>query len=95
MQAMLAETDSHSTADGMAMRHFLDAFAEMPEADFSIEWLERLSERWRSLRLAGCSDDVPSRAAQAMVVLATRELLAGRSALSALEGLNFLAASFW
>lgn len=85
MHAALAETDPHSTADGDALRCFLDVFGQMPEADFATEWLERLNERWRLLRQAGCSDDVPLRAAQAMVVLASRELLAGRATLSALE----------
>lgn len=85
LQTMLAESDPYSTADGGAVRSFLDTFGEMPEADFSIEWLERLSERWRLLRQAGCSDDMPLRSAQAMVVLATRELLSGRSSLSLLE----------
>lgn len=81
----IAEADRHSTADQAALRRFLDTFAEMPEADFSPHWLERLAGHWQVLRSAGCSGDVPLRAAQAMIVLASRELLDGRPALSALE----------
>lgn len=82
---VLAESDPDSAADAALMLRFLDVFAEMPEADFAPEWLERLADAWRELREVGCSDDLPQRAAQAMVVLASRELLQGRSALSALE----------
>ncbi|MBU1235480.1 MAG: GGDEF domain-containing phosphodiesterase [Gammaproteobacteria bacterium] len=81
----LTESDVHSAADNVALRQFIDVFAEMPEVDFSPEWLERLESRWRQLRQAGCSEDMPLRVVQAMVVHASRELLAGRSALSALE----------
>jgi diguanylate cyclase len=83
--AVLAENDPDSTADAAVMLWFLDVFAEMPEADFAPDWLEKLADAWRELREVGCSDDLPQRAAQAMVVLASRELLAGRPALSALE----------
>lgn len=83
--AMLAETDAYSSPDTGAMRAFLDVFAEMPDADFAPQWLEAVAEAWRRLHQSGCSDDLPLRAAQAMVVLVSRELLAGRSSLSALE----------
>lgn len=82
---ILAAGDSHSTADTTAMRRFLNVFAELPEADFAPEWLERVAESWRALRASGCSEDLVLRAAQALVVYGGRELLAGRSTLSALE----------
>jgi EAL domain-containing protein (putative c-di-GMP-specific phosphodiesterase class I)/GGDEF domain-containing protein len=82
---ILAAVDPHSTADVAAMQRFLMTFAELPEADFAPEWLERVAESWQALRVAGCSEDVALRAAQALVVYGSRELLAGRSALSALE----------
>jgi diguanylate cyclase (GGDEF)-like protein len=82
---ILAAVDPHSTADTAAMRNFLEVFAELPEADFTPEWLEHVAESWRLLRDAGCSEDLPLRAAQALVVFGSRELLAGRPALSALE----------
>lgn len=82
---ILSSVDPHSTADTAAMRHFLYMFAELPEADFAPEWLERLVASWRGLRAAGCSDDLPLRAAQALVVFGSRELLGGRPSLSALE----------
>lgn len=82
---ILAAIDPHSTADTSAMRHFLYAFGELPEADFTPEWLERVVASWRLLRASGCSDDLPLRAAQALVVFGSRELLAGRLSLSALE----------
>ena len=83
--ATLMEADPHATADIAALRQFLDLFAGMPEADFSCDWQDRLAEAWRTLRLAGCSDDLPLRAAQAMVVMGSRQLLGDRPALSALE----------
>ena len=83
--AMLTETDAYSSPDVAAMRDFLDVFAEMPEADFAPAWLEAIAEAWYRLRQSGCSEDLPLRAAQAMVVLVSRELLVGRSSLSALE----------
>jgi EAL domain-containing protein (putative c-di-GMP-specific phosphodiesterase class I)/GGDEF domain-containing protein len=83
--ALLIEGDPHSTADVAALRRFLDQFAVLPDMDFSVDWLERLAETWSALRQAGCSEDLPLRAAQAMVVIGSRQLLAGRSAMSALE----------
>jgi diguanylate cyclase (GGDEF)-like protein len=85
MYAMLVEGDPHSTADTGALRNFLDVFAGMPEADFAPEWLESLVAAWQELRAAGCSDDLPLRAAQVLILLAGRELLGGRATLSVLE----------
>jgi diguanylate cyclase (GGDEF)-like protein len=85
LYAMLTESDPHSTADVDALRNFLDVLASMPEADFAPEWLESLAAAWQALRGAGCSDDLPLRAAQALILLASRELLGGRATLSALE----------
>lgn len=85
LYAVLTESDPHSTADIGALRNFLDVFAGMPEADFAPEWLESLAAAWQALRAAGCSDDLPLRAAQALILLASRELLGGRATLSALE----------
>jgi diguanylate cyclase (GGDEF)-like protein len=82
---ILSTVDPHSTGDTAAMRRFLYVFAELPEADFAPEWLEQLIEAWRVLRAAGCSEDLPLRAAQALVVFGSRELLGGRPSLSALE----------
>jgi EAL domain-containing protein (putative c-di-GMP-specific phosphodiesterase class I)/GGDEF domain-containing protein len=83
--AMLAEADAYASPDREAMRAFLEVFAEIPEVDFAPEWLESLAEAWRRLRQSGCSDDLPLRAVQGMIVLIGRDLLAGRTALSALE----------
>jgi EAL domain-containing protein (putative c-di-GMP-specific phosphodiesterase class I)/GGDEF domain-containing protein len=82
---ILVAVDPHSTADTSAMRHFLYVFGELPEADFVPEWLERVAASWRLLRASGCSEDLPLRAAQALVVFGSRELLGGRPSLSALE----------
>jgi EAL domain-containing protein (putative c-di-GMP-specific phosphodiesterase class I)/GGDEF domain-containing protein len=82
---ILTEGDPHSTADVAALRRFLDQFAALPDMDFSADWLERLAEAWSALRQVGCSEDVPLRAAQAMVVVGSRQLLGGRSSMSALE----------
>ncbi|MBI5784645.1 MAG: EAL domain-containing protein [Rhodocyclales bacterium] len=82
---ILAAVDPHSTADTAAMRHFLDMFAELPEADFAPEWLDRIVTSWRLLRASGCSEDLPLRAAQALVVFGSRELLGARQSLSTLE----------
>lgn len=82
---ILVAADPHCTADEAALRRFLAVFAGLPEADFAPDWLERLIESWRQLHRSGCADDLPMRAAQALVVHGGRELLGDRSALSALE----------
>jgi diguanylate cyclase len=85
LHATLTESDPHSTADGAALRRFLYLYAAMPDEDFDADWLERLVAAWARLRQSGCAADLPLRAAQALVVVGSHQLLAGRSSLSALE----------
>jgi hypothetical protein len=85
LDAALASGDSIAAADAACRRRFLDLFASMLESDFSAEWLEQLGFSWRILRRAGGSADLPLRAARELVAVASRELLSGRSSLSALE----------
>jgi diguanylate cyclase len=85
VNAALADTDPHATADTQALRHFLETFVALPEADFAADWLEQLDAAWHRLRQAGCADDLPLRAAQALVGYGSRHLLGERSSLSALE----------
>lgn len=81
----MAESDPDIAADKAALVRFLEVFASLPEADFAVEWLEDLLLAWQELRTAGCAVDLPLRAARALVAYAGRELLAGRTSLSALE----------
>ena len=83
--SMLGMTDPDTSAAETEMLDFLDAFAALPESDFSGSWFESLGARWRILQQEGCSEDLPLRAAQALVSLAAEELLKERTALSALE----------
>ncbi len=83
--AALTATDSSASADDQALRHFLETFVELPEADFSIHWLESLDSAWHDLRKSGCADDLPLRAAQALVGYGGKRLLGERSSLSILE----------
>jgi len=83
--AALTQSDPHSTAADVALRGFLELFAGLPEADFAADWLDRLAEAWSLLRQSGCSEDLPLRAAQALVALGSRYLLGARSGLSVIE----------
>lgn len=83
--ATLTEWDSDITADAQALQAFVDAFAALPEADFAVDWLERLIETWHRLRRAGCAGDLPLRAARALIAIGGRQLLTDRESLSALE----------
>ncbi len=83
--AALTETDPNASADQEALRHFLETFVALPEADFGIHWLECLDAAWRHLRKIGCADDLPLRAAQALVRYGGQRLLGERSSLSILE----------
>lgn len=85
VHAALAEADPHATVDTPALRHFLETFVALPEADFGIAWLECLDGAWHDVRKAGCADDLPLRAAQALLVYGGRHLLGGRASLSVLE----------
>jgi hypothetical protein len=85
LEDALLETHEGSLGHLRALRQFTGLFASLPEADFSADWLQRLADAWQALRADGAADDLPARAARALVAHGTAELLRERSSLSALE----------
>jgi EAL domain-containing protein (putative c-di-GMP-specific phosphodiesterase class I) len=85
LEDALLETREGSLGHLHALRQFTDLFAALPEADFSPDWLQRLADAWQALRADGAVENLPARAARALVAHGTTELLRERSSLSALE----------
>jgi EAL domain-containing protein (putative c-di-GMP-specific phosphodiesterase class I) len=85
LEAALAGDEPRDAADAAGRRRFLDLFVSMLEADFSAEWLRQLAFAWRVAGRTGAAADLPLRAARALAAIARKELLAERTALSALE----------
>ena len=85
LQDLLLTADGDIATDGDALRAFLQVFASLPEADFAADWLMDLEHAWKRLRLAGCTAELPLRAARTLAEIGSRQLLAGRDVLSALE----------
>lgn len=60
---LLASEARSQKADAQALCRFVRLFYELPARDFDPEWLDELGAVWRALRRAGCSPDLPIRAA--------------------------------
>ncbi len=85
LEVALIEPQAENLAHLHALRQFTDLFASMPEADFSGDWLQQLADAWQALRRDGAAEDLPLRAARALLAHGTAELLRERPSLSALE----------
>lgn len=87
--AALTERLSHESGfrgeRARTLGRFVDLFVQLPARDFSEEWLEELSGAWRELLAAGCSADLPLRAARQVTERCVQVLERGRDSYSRLD----------